>query len=479
MTTVPPPPSDGSWTLPPDDLPNERSPYARPAPTQNRPFHGQPPHEQPTQSQPPDEWSGHSRAPYGQPPDAWARHGQAPHGQPPDAWAGHGQAPYGQPPHEQAGFGGPPVELPPLPYRPGGRPRKARRRLVLGVVVLAVAAGGAGAGALLVSSDGKPARRAAPPARVPAAWLPAARQAAALDAVRFDATLTRGGEPVRIRLGVTRRGSATGTITAAGTTADLVSVAGATYLKAGESFWRAQPGAARPDDYAGRWTKAPASVFGVDVRNVLAPRALAAALAGNPRVTSATAPGGVPAYQVRTRRADYLIARTAPFGLLAVRAAGHGDPLFAATPRDDAPAVRQEVRTRVAALGGAVDPALRFATGTLSFLDCDQNVNGCTVSVPAQLSAPGTVPPDARALLRATVTADGAALGSCAASAPVPRDRSLVLRCTVTSPGWRTWMRRAMDTPGRHPYAANARVLGLAVAPGDVARLLTAVDAER
>ncbi|POM25465.1 hypothetical protein BTM25_41130 [Actinomadura rubteroloni] len=443
MTTVPPPPSDGSWTLPPNEPPptvpsrpaNGHRPHAQPA--QDQPFYGRPPHER-----------------FGQPRE---------------------QALYGD-----AAFGQPPVELPPLPYRPGGRPRKARRRLLLGVVALAVVAGGAGAGALLVSSDGKPGRHAAPAQRVPATWAPAARQAInALDAVRFDTTLTRGGEPVRIRLGVTRQGSATGTITAAGTTADLVSVGGATYLKAGESFWRAQPGAARPDDYAGRWTKAPASVFGVDVRKILAPRAIAAALAGNPRVTAATAPGGVPAYRVRTRRADYLIARTAPFGLLAVRAAGHGDPLLTATPRDDAPAVRKEIRTRVAALGGAVDPALRFSTSALSFLACDQNVNGCTVSVPAALSAPGTVPPDARAELHATVTAEGAALGSCAASAAVPRDRSLVLRCTVTSRGWRTWMRRAMDTPGRHPYAANARVLGLAVAPGDVARLLRAVDAER
>ncbi|WP_026341591.1 hypothetical protein [Actinomadura atramentaria] len=473
----------------PDALP-ATPPGGRPPRTPPRGTHvpGAPGHGTPAPAGPPRG----ARTP-GTPPRGTAAPGGPPSGArssggPPSGTARLGTPPGGASALDAAGAGpwivppeGSGIELPPLPYRPAGaRARRRRTRLLFGAGGAAIVLVAAGAGAALYSSGGDVRRAAAPKGTVPAAWAAeAARVVGALPAVRFDATLGDGGTAVRARLRVTRQGSATGKVTASGADADLVTVAGATYLKGGESFWRAtrDAGDGRPADYAGRWTKAPASVFGVDVRGALAPAAVGKALAKGPGGTETTGPGGVPAYRVTTRRAEYVITREAPFRLLSVRV-GDG-PVFTATPLDDAAPVFSSVRSRAAALGGAVDPALRFAPGTLSFVNCDQNVDSCTVSVPATLSAPDRVPDGARAELTATVTAEGASLGSCKAAAAVPSNGSMVLRCTVAGGAWRAFVKRAMDSPGRHPYGATARIVGQAVAPGDVAALLARIDRER
>ncbi|WP_026313606.1 hypothetical protein [Actinomadura flavalba] len=368
------------------------------------------------------------------------------------------------------------------PYSPPARSGKGRRKAVWiaagvgAVVVLGVTAYGLTSGDAAESAPPEPSTAAA----AAAPWTPdAARGLAELPAVRYAGKLPKGDADVRLRLDVTRAGSATGTITSGAYRGDLVTIDGDTYLRAAAPLWRALgTGAERPDDYANRWTRATPALLGVDPA-VLAPKALAKALDGDARALD-DAVGGTAAHRVKTPRADVLVAKDAPYGLLGVQTSGHGEPLFTAAPLPDAAPVLGRIRTRVAALGGAVDPALRFSPGKLTFIGCAENVNGCTISVPARLTAPGgNVPDGARAALRATVTAGGRTLGACAASADVPENRSLVLRCTVTSAGWRAWMRRAMDTPGRHPYSATARVVGQAVAPGDVGALLTGLDGER
>ncbi|MQY06103.1 hypothetical protein ACRB68_41830 [Actinomadura sp. RB68] len=365
---------------------------------------------------------------------------------------------------------------------PPSRPVRRRRLVAAAGAVVVLAGGGAAVFALTSGDDGGaggkgPGRKAAPAA--PAWAREAGRQIAALPGVRYDGTITENGRALRLALRVTRAGSASGTLTAGGLRADLVTVDGITYLKAGEPFWRTYGGeTAQPGNYSGRWTKAPASLPGIDVRDVLGPAAIAKLLLRSPAETDTA--GGVPAYRVKTSRADYLVSRTAPYRLLGVQTAGHGDPRFTVADVADAAPVLAEARTRAAALGGAVDPALRFSVGKLTFINCNENTNGCTVSVPATLTVPeGDVPSGARASLRGSLTSGARALGSCTASAPVPANRSMVLRCTVVGRKWRTWMQQALDSPGEHPYSGSARVVGEAVGRSEVPALLARLDKER
>ncbi|RFS86101.1 hypothetical protein D0T12_05575 [Actinomadura spongiicola] len=360
--------------------------------------------------------------------------------------------------------------------------RKGRLAIVAGAAAVTVIVGAVVAVAL--SGDEEPADRPVSPTRAaaPPAWSAAAgRWLRSGTGMRYDGTMTVGGRPVQAHLRVTPAGSATGTLTAGVLRADVVAVDGVTYLKAGPVFWRDYIGETRhPDYYAGRWSKAPASLPGFDIPGVLGPKAITEALTR----ASAKAPtedvNGVPAYRVETAGAGYLLSKAAPHRLLSVRPAGRHAPRFAAAPVVAPGTLFAELRPRVAGLGGAADPGLRFQPGRLTFHNCDRNTNGCTVSVPATLSSPsGKVPSGARAALRASITSQGRPLGACRTSEPVTAGQSLTLRCTVTSGLWRRWVRRALDNPGSYPYEATAHVIGEAVGVKDVPKLLSLVDRER
>ncbi|MBW8485091.1 hypothetical protein [Actinomadura parmotrematis] len=365
-----------------------------------------------------------------------------------------------------------PPQQPPPPRQEYAPPSRRRRTIVLAAGA-AVLLAGASAGVYAVTRDsGHGDREAAAPGKPGPAWAKdAAAALLAAPGVAYTGALPSKAGPMALSLRVTRAGSATGTLTAGGHRAALVTVDGTTYIKADARFWRTYGGeTAQPGNYAGRWTKAPASLFDLDVRDVLAPSAVA-------RLLTRTAASG---HRVRTARADYTVSAAAPYRLAGVRTAGHGDPALTVAEVPDGAALRAELRSRVAALGGAVDAGLRFTVGRPAFQNCNENTSGCTVRVPVTLSAPTDgVPSGARAALRATIVSGTRALGSCTASAAVPAGRSLTLGCTVTGKAWRTWMERALDTPGSHPYRATARVVGEAVAPGGVTDLLNRVDRER
>ncbi|MFC4913720.1 hypothetical protein [Actinomadura gamaensis] len=314
-----------------------------------------------------------------------------------------------------------------------------------------------------------------------APWAAAARQRlVGVSGLHYEGTIRSNDRPVHLKLTVLDGGAASGSLTAGAEHADVVAAGGDTYLKAAASFWKNFGGETEhAADYAGRWTKAPANLPGVDVKAVFAPDSIAKRLVSARSKPSTETVGGVRAYRVKTPRADYLVGVDAPNALLKVQAAGGDEPVFSVSDVTDATKVFGEVRGRVAALGGAADPALRFRPGKLSFLNCDQNVDSCTVSVPATLVRPGSPPDGARAALLVTILADGRTLGTCAGSGAVPANGSLVLRCSVTSPGWRSWMRSALDDPGAHPYEARARVLGEAVSASRVPQLLAQLDRKR
>lgn len=374
----------------------------------------------------------------------------------------------------------------PLPPGIGGPPPhggRLRKRLATGAGVAVVVAAAATVAVVFISDDdgpGKPRPKASSTA--PSAWaLEAGRQLTSGAGFRYQGTLTAAnGRPVQADLQVTAAGSAVGTLTAGALSAEVVAAGGGTYIKAGTQFWREYAGeSAHPDNYAGRWSKAPAAVPGFDVPDVLGAQAIAKTLTRAPAKPPTETVNGVRAYKIKTSAANYLVSSAAPYRLIAVQAAGADAARFGVADLPSPAALFARLRPRVKALAGAADPSLHFAPGKLAFVNCDQNTAGCTVRVPATLSSPDTVPDGARAALHASITSRGTPLGSCTASAPVPSDRSSVLTCTVAGRAWRAWVKSALDHPGSYPYSAQARVVGEALTAADVRTLLAKLDKER
>ncbi|HEX2313516.1 MAG TPA: hypothetical protein VHJ17_07290, partial [Thermomonospora sp.] len=313
----------------------------------------------------------------------------------------------------------------------------------------------------------------------------AAGRLGTLPALRYTGTFTSSGQPVRVRLTVTRAGSAVGTLTKGGVRAELVSVGGTTFLKGGPAYWTSAGGpTARPEDFAGRWSKAPATVLGFDVRAFLSPSSIADLVRKAPEEGSTGTVAGRPAHRVTTSLGAYWLSAAEPHELLRVE--GVSDTRLDVAPVPDAAPALAELRRRVAALGGARDPGVRFEPGRLEFVNCNENVSGCTVRLPVSTETPviadgtGTsAPPPVRAVMTATISADGRALGACTVTRSLGTARRGTLSCTVASSGWKSWMRRARDVPGRHEYTAQARVVAVAVPPDQVAALVAAVDRER
>ncbi|MBE1531623.1 LolA-like protein [Actinomadura algeriensis] len=417
--------------------------------------------------------------------------GRAAHDPPPaafgsgPAWRGTGpqDAPApgpGAAPGTDAGRSGP---VPPGVVPGRQRTMSKRNRTLLFAAGIAMAATAAGAGTMLTAARDEPSGPVAKPsATPPPAWsLAAGRRLTDGLGLRYTGTLTGAGGPAQLRLRISPEGSASGTLTAGARTALLATVDGVTYIKAGLEFWRVYAaGTEHPEYYAGGWAKAPVALPGVDVAKALAPESVARLLAKASADPKTEKVGGVPAYVVRAADAEYLVAVAAPHRLLGVRTSGRTALTLTAQPIADPAPMFEELRAHVRRLGGATDPTLHFTPGKLTFKNCDQNMNGCTVQVPATLSTwEGTVSADARASVRASITSKGRALGTCHGSAPVTDARTVSLSCTVAGKQWRTWMRAALNNPGSYPYQANARVVGEALAADDVEELLAELDAER
>lgn len=362
------------------------------------------------------------------------------------------------------------------PRRPGiPRPVVAGLAVTLLVGTLIVLGVVAGDGPGDATADSRTSRTPSPPS-----WsAKAAERLGALPALRYTGTFTSNGRPVRAVLSVTRAGSAVGTLTLNGERARLVTVDGETYLHGGPAFWSGSAGlVARPEDFAGRWSKAPVTLLGFDPRELLSPSAIARAVRNAPAGGSTGYVGDRLVHRVRTRQGVYSVTLAEPHELLQVE--GASDARFAVTEITDAAPVLAELRRRVAALAGARDPGARFEHGELTFVNCNENVSGCTLRLPVSLPAPAAGEPAeaVRAVLIATISAEGRVLGSCSTARPVAATGRTVLSCTVTSPGWRSWMSRARETPGRHEYTAQARVIGEAVSSDRVQELLVLVKRE-
>ncbi|MCP9982114.1 hypothetical protein [Actinomadura madurae] len=219
----------------------------------------------------------------------------------------------------------------PVPLK---RRRRARVLVVAGVAAVLVAAVAVTAGALAGGGEAPKKKPEATVSAAPPAWTVAAGRALTSGTgLRYDGTLTVNGQPVQAHLRVTPSGAVTGTFTAGLLKADVVAIDGDTYLKAAPAFWQTYAGGvAHPEYYAGRWSKAPASMPGFDVPDVLGPEAIAESLAKAPAEPPTENVNGVRAYRVKTPGAEYLLTAAAPHRLLAVRPAGQAGPRFTVAP---------------------------------------------------------------------------------------------------------------------------------------------------
>jgi hypothetical protein len=309
----------------------------------------------------------------------------------------------------------------------------------------------------------------------------AAQYLSAARALRYTGTFSSNGTSMQARLTVTKAGSGSGTITVAGDKADVIIVDGTTYLKASRTFWRSHGGVTtNPEDYAGRWSRAATSTLDLDVKDVLASGTIVRRLraAGQSPVSDAEAVNGTASVKVTTADGEYQVAKAAPHKLLRIKASGTDTYQFdvAEVSAADTTALFTDLQQKVTSLTDALDPGIRFPrAGDLKFSNCGSA--GCTVKY--SVTSLSLNDESIRAVLKATIRANGRDLGTCTNRRSVGSSRRFDLSCTVTSSGWKAWVRWARSTPGSHSYQARARVLAESVSAADVNGLLAKLRQEQ
>jgi hypothetical protein len=465
----------------PPYTPPQQDPYGAPQPGQ---YGGAPPQQPPYGTPHQNPYGAPQQPPYGAPQ-------QPPYGAPqqPPYGVGAPGAPgapgYGGPP------GGPGADQGWLPSYPPPPPQgKNKRPLIIvgigaGVIVLLVLV----AGVIGLTGGGEENGRTNPPTVAAsntgaAGATRAAQSLGAVPALRYNGTFSSGGDDLQAQLSVTKGGSAIGTITSGGDKADLVSVDGNTYLKAPRTFWRDQGGVTtNPEDFAGRWAKAPDSAINLDIKNVLAASAIVRGLQG---VSSYQPAGGTeningtPATKVTGADAAYYISTANPPKLLRIVGTGTDAYRFdvAEVATTEVTTLFQQLRDQVSALAGARDPSVRFLpTAKIKSSNC--GVSSCTMKLTVTtLSVGGSSSSSSpiRAIMLGKITAGGRTgrtLGTCSDSATTTSGKRLNLSCTVRSGTWSSWVR---GIRGSASYYVQARTVAEA---GDVSGLLSIVDRER
>jgi hypothetical protein len=479
------PPQDpyGAPQQPPYAAP-QHDPYGAPQPGS---YGGMPPQQPPygTPQQPP--YGTPQQTPYGgaqqQGPYGGAQQ-QSPYGT--GAPGAPGAPGYGGTP------GGPGADqgwMPSYPPPPHGQKKDKRPLIIIGIgagviVLLVIVAGVIG----MTGGDKKDDKTGPPTVAASNTGAASATRAAqslgAVPALRYNGTFSSGGDDFQAQLSVTKGGSAVGAITIGGDKADLVSVDGNTYLKAPKEFWRDQGGVTtNPEDFAGRWAKAPDSAINLDIKNVLAAGAI---VRGLQSVSSYQPAGGTeningtPAIKVAGADAAYYISTANPPKLLRIVGTGTDTYQFdvAEVGTTEVTTLFQQLRDQVRALAGARDPSVRFLpTAKIKSSNC--GVSSCTMKLTVTTLSVGGSSSSAspiRAIMLGKITAGGRTgrtLGTCSDSATTSSGKRLNLSCTVRSGTWSSWVR---SIRGSASYYVQARTVAEA---GDVGGLLSIVDREQ
>ena len=454
----------------------------------------QPPYGAPQQNP----YGAQQQTPYGAPQQpSYGAQQQAPYGTPQQApYGAPQQSPYGTGAPQGApgapGYGGTPggpgADQGWMPsYPPPPAQGKDRRPLIIisigaGVIVLLIAA----VAVIGLTGDKKDDKTSPPTVAASNTGAAGASRAAqslgSVPALRYNGTFSSGGDEFEAQLSVTKGGSAIGTITVGGDKADLVSVDGNTYLKAPKAFWRDQGGVTtNPEDFTGRWAKAPDSAINLDIKNVLAAGAIVRGLQG---VSSYQPAGGTeningtPAIKVTGADTEYYISTASPPKLLRIVGTGTDTYRFdvAEVATTEVTTVFQQLRDQVRALAGARDPSVRFLpSAKIKASNC--GVSSCTMKLTVTtLSVGGGGSSHIRAIMLGKITAGGRTgrtLGTCTDSATTSSGKKLNLSCTVRGGTWSSWVRSIRGTAS---YYVQARTVAES---GDVGNLLSIVDRER
>ncbi|HEX6467613.1 MAG TPA: hypothetical protein VF069_00850 [Streptosporangiaceae bacterium] len=468
-----------------------------------------PPRQPPYGGQPQDPYGGPQQGPYGMPQQGpYGMPRQDPYQQGPYAQDPYQQSPYQQGPYAAPGWAAgqapgstqgpgwaaapPSPAYPPNPsypspsYPPERPPGRNNRPLIIGsiaggvvlLLVVVVAVIGMSGG------DRQGGATNAPTAAASNGGAASASQAAqglgAVPALRYSGTFSSGGDDFQAQLSVTKAGSATGTIKTGGATAALVSVDGKTYLKAPKSFWRDQGGVtANPEDYAGRWARAPESAFNLDIKNVLAAGAIIQGLRGVGSSQPAAGTenvNGTPAVKVTGTDAEYYLSTANPPKLLRIAGVGTNSYQFdvAEVAPTEVAALFQQLRGEVRALDGARDPSVRFLpaakikTSNCGPSSCTMKLTVTTVSLGGSSRF--------RAVMLGRITQGGPSgrtLGTCSDRVGASSGRRINMACTVRGGAWSAWVRGIRGTA---KYYVQARTVAEAL---DANALLSAVDQEQ
>jgi hypothetical protein len=376
--------------------------------------------------------------------------------------------------------------MPSYPPPPG--PQKSNNRpliiggIVAGVILVLVAAVigvTAGGGAKKDEATGPPTAAASNTGAAGATQ--AAQSLGGVPALRYSGTFSSGGDDFKAQLAVTKAGSAVGTISVGGNSADLISVDGNTYLKANKAFWHDDGGVtANPEDYAGRWAKALDSAINLDIKNVLATGAVIQGLRG---VSSYQQPSGTqdingtPAIKVTGADAEYYLSTANPPKLLRIAGTGSDAYRFDVTEvsTTEVATLFQQLRDQVRTLDSARDPSIRFLpSAKTKTSNC--GVSGCTMRLTVTALSVGGGSARFRAVMLGKITEGGRTgrtLGTCTDSATGASGKRINLSCTVRGGTWSSWVR---SIRGSARYYVQPRVVAEA---GDLGRLLSVVDQEQ
>lgn len=409
---------------------------------------------------------------------------QGPHTPQPN-WSQPQQGGWTPPPFQpQPQFGPPPPGYGPH-VPPGTQPPKTNKGvliavlsasvaliLVLAVVLIVVAGNKGGGGGTALTPKQKSAQAATKLNSVPA--------------LRYTGTYDSSGTSVQADLSVTRAGTAAGTLTANGSSIDVMLLDGDLYVKAPASYWRDQSevGADAVGDFADKWAKAPSSLRSFDIRRLLVPSALGQALQ---QAQPLVPPSGAPAAEVVSgRRAlvfegsegQYYVSDDKPFQLVKVKSGGGQVFDFAVTEltADAVGTFYTELKDKVKnGLAGALDPASKITyTAAASNSSCTSS--GCTIK--RKVANDG---PTATATYVAKIWKDKAGakeLGQCSKTLSV-RAGSSTLECRVTSGGWKAWVRGLKPGSTNNRYYFNSWLRIESVSKSKADALLGKLDAEQ
>ncbi|WP_460363481.1 hypothetical protein, partial [Actinocorallia lasiicapitis] len=301
----------------------------------------------------------------------------------------------------------------------------------------------------------------------------------------FDA----GGSTIQADLSVTRSGSATGTLTIDGDTVELMVIDGVPYIKAPRSYWRKQTGIGEVSApaYSDRWSKAPSSLAGFDLRTKLTPANLGTGLGkAIPLVPPSGAPTAEPVdgdQAVSFEGDDYqfYVSDSAPYHLVKIKGgASQGVDLSVTelTLPQTTDVFTQLKEKAKSGLAGSLDPDARVnLVGKPASKGCKES--SCTFTMKLRNSGAEGVTANVFFTITDGKRAGGKKITECRSTGQSLKSGATVtVSCRTSGGGWTKWAKNIK--PGaRAWYWTDVRFTVEAVTGKKVTDLVSKLDQEQ